>query len=170
MVAMAPPYAAEPGPNPPTRLRLLLSGAIVLAGFIAFRGALAYFFSQDDFSSLARAAGMLPRLQGPWRYLGNQAIFDLLRPIASLHPLPYHLASLMVHLACSVLVLAVLREQRASMPGAFTAAVFFAVHPALFTAVYWISVIADSLSLLFALGALMAANQPGRRTKIADGA
>ena len=147
------PDAPPPAARHPSTLVLALGASVAAAGAIAYHRTLLYFFSQDDFASLARAAGMVPRLHGPWRYLGNQAIFDLLRPVADLHPMPYHLASLAAHLACSTLLFALL-ARRLSAPAALAGGVFFAVHPALFTAVYWISVIADSLALLFALGTL----------------
>ena len=147
------PDVPTPAARHPSTLVLALGASVATAGAIAYHRALLYFFSQDDFASLARAAGMLPRLQGPWRYLGNQAIFDVLRPVAGLHPMPYHLASLAAHLACSTLLFALL-ARRLSAPAALVGGIFFAVHPALFTAVYWISVIADSLALIFALGAL----------------
>src|SRR3989442_1232979 len=88
------PDAPPPAARHPSTLVLALGASVAAAGAIAYHRTLLYFFSQDDFASLARAAGMAPRLHGPWRYLGNQAIFDLLRPMADLHPMPYHLARL----------------------------------------------------------------------------
>src|SRR6266571_3692226 len=114
----------------------------------------------------APVVGLAPRLVGPWRYLGNQLFYDLLQPLVGLDPYPYHLASLACHIGCSLLLLARLRR-RVSPPAALAGSVFFAVHPALFGALYWVSVIADSLSLLFALTALAFAEAPGRRRWLA---
>jgi hypothetical protein len=130
--------------------------ALAVAGWIVFHRALAVFFSQDDFQSLARVTGLLPRMSGPWRYVGNQLVFDALHPIAGLDPRPYHLASLLAHVGCAALLF-VLLARRVSRPAAFGGAAFFVVHPMLYTSVYWVSVIADSLALLFALAALIAA-------------
>jgi len=134
-----------------------VAGAI--AGVIVFRGALAYFFSQDDFLGLARAGGLAPRLAGPWRYLSHQAVFDLLRPLAGLDAAAYHLVSVASHATCAVLLAAFLMS-RVSGPAALLGTVFFAAHPALFSAVYWFSAIGDGLALLFALVALMLALRP----------
>jgi hypothetical protein len=144
----------------------VISLAAAIAGVIVFRGALGYFFSQDDFLGLARAGGLAPRLAGPWRYLSHQAIFDLLRPLAGLDATVYHLVSLASHTACVVLLAAFLMRQT-SGPAAFLGAVYFAVHPALFSVVYWFSAIGDSLALLFALVALMLALRSDRLRWIA---
>jgi hypothetical protein len=135
--------------------------ALAVAGWIVFHRALAVFFSQDDFQSLARVTGLLPRMSQPWRYVGNQLVFDAIHPIAGLDPFAYHLASLLAHLGCAVL-LYVLLARRVSRPAAFGGAAFFVVHPMLYTSVYWVSVIADSLALMFALAALIAAEAHGR--------
>jgi hypothetical protein len=127
-----------------------------IAGAFVFRGTLAYDFSQDDFLGLARASGLAPRLTGVWRYLSHQAFFDLMRPAAGLNAAPYHAVSLAAHTACAALV-AVVLGRVASRPATLLGAVFFAVHPALFSAVYWISAIGDSLALMAALGALLLA-------------
>jgi len=127
--------------------------AAAVAGAAVYYRALTYFFSQDDFLDLARARGLAPRLGGPWRLLSHQAIFDLMRPWAGLNPVPYHMVSLASHATCAVL-LARFLTRWVSRPAALVAAVFFAVHPALFDAVYWISAAGDGLALLFALGTL----------------
>ena len=127
-----------------------------IAAVFVFRGALAYYFSQDDFLGLARASGLAPRLTGVWRYLSHQAFFDLMRPLAGLSAAPYHAVSLATHAACAAL-LAIVLGRIVSRPAALLGAVFFAVHPSLFSAVYWISAIGDSLALLSALGALLLA-------------
>src|SRR5262245_13073724 len=129
------------------------------ASVLVYHRAPSYFFSQDDFLGLARASGLAPRLSGPWRYLSHQAIFDLMRPWAGLNPIPYHLVSLASHAACSALLSRFLRRS-VSPPAALLGAVFFAVHPGHFGAVYWISAVGDSLALLFALAALEVAQRP----------
>jgi hypothetical protein len=134
--------------------RLVPPLAAVVAGVIVFHRALATWFSQDDFYGLARAAGLAPRIAGVWRWLSHQAFFDVLRPLAGLDPLPYHVAGLTAHAATAVL-LAVLLARRVGPPAALVGAVFFAAHPALFTALYWIAAIGDVLALLFGLAALL---------------
>lgn len=151
-----PQASASPGraDHPATRLATPLLSAI--AGLLVFRGALTYYFSQDDFLGLARAAGLAPRLTGVWRYLSHQAFFDLMRPLAGLDAAPYHVVGLVTHAACAAL-LAVVLTRIVSRPAALLGAVFFAAHPALFTGVYWISAIGDSMALMLALGTLLLA-------------
>jgi hypothetical protein len=143
-----------------TPLRFLPTLLIALAGWLVWHRALDYYFSQDDFSSLARTVGLLPRLEGPWRAIGNQLIFDLLHRVSGLSAAPYHAASIAIHLSGAVLLYRLL-EREVSRPAAFTGAVFFVTHPALFSAVYWISAVADGLALLFALAALLALRRTG---------
>jgi hypothetical protein len=137
-----------------------LGGLLVAAaGVWVFRGALGYFFSADDFPALARAAGLLPRLNGPWRLLSLQLNFDLLRPLAGLDPRGYHAASLLLHAACSVGLYSLLRR-RLSTPAALAGAACFATHPSHYAAAYWISAVSAPMALLFALATLAAALRP----------
>ena len=139
-----------------------LGGLLVAAsGVWVFHRALNYFFSADDFPALARAAGLLPRLQGPWRLLSGQLYFDLLRPVAGLDPHGYHGASLLLHAACSAALFVLLRR-RLSTPAALAGAAFFATHPSHYAAAYWVSAAGAPLALLASLGALAATLQAGR--------
>jgi hypothetical protein len=146
----------------PMRLKTLASAGFAAgAGVLTYHRALGYFFSQDDFHGLARAAGLLPRLTQPWRYIANQAVWDVMRPIAGLTAWPYHLLSLVAHLAC-VLLLHRQLARRLSAPAALLGATFFAVHPSLFAALHWISTIGDLLALAFGLLALEATDRADR--------
>lgn len=145
-----------PAPRPRRAADPAAALALVAAAWIAFHGALAYYFSQDDFAALARAAGLVPRLARPERWLSLQLAFDLARPLAGLDPARYHLASLALHAACVVLTYALARRV-ASRPAAFVGAAAFAVHPALYTALYWISAWGDPMALSLALAALLLA-------------
>src|SRR5262245_23897811 len=140
---------------------LAFAGLAAGAGIAAFHPALGYFFSQDDFTGLARASGVLPRLEQPWRYIANQAVWDILRPIAGLNPWPYHLLSLLAHTACVVLLYRMLAG-RLSERAALLGATFFAVHPSLFAALHWISTVGDPLALCFGLLALETADRNDR--------
>jgi hypothetical protein len=120
------------------------------AGALVYHRALSYFFSQDDFLGLARVNGLAPRLVQPWRYIANQAIWDVLRPFGAHNAFPHHLASLLAHLGCVAMVYALL-ARRLSRSGALVGATFFAVHPALFTALHWVSAVGDPLALLYGL-------------------
>lgn len=146
------------GAAPPSRgaQRLPAWFPALIAAAVAvgvFRGAAAYGFAQDDFAALARAAGLLPRFTEPWRWLSLQGFFDLMRPLAGLNAFPYHLVSLAGHALATVMVFRLL-ARFTGRPAAFAGAVFFAAHPASFTAVYWISTIGDLWALVFALRAM----------------
>jgi len=136
---------------------LLVAGA---AAFV-FRGALRYGFSQDDFTGLARAAGLAPRLLGPWRWISQQFFFDAMRRLAGLDAAAYHAVSLGAHALVSVLLYAWLTRWT-SRAGALVGAAFFGCHATAFTALYWTAAIGDVGALGFAIAALLLAGQAGR--------
>lgn len=136
-----------------------------VAAAIVFHGALAQFFSQDDFGWMAGARGLIERPSGPWRFLSLRLFWDLMRPLG-MNALAYHLVSLAVHVATTCLLFTFLRR-RVSTPAAWLGSVFFVVHPALYAALYWASAIGDVLALLFALATLQAMESSGRRRWVA---
>ncbi len=144
----------------------LLAALAVAAACLVFRGALAYFFAQDDFTGLARARGLLPPVPFPWRWLSGQLYFDVMRGVGGLDPLAYRLVSLAAHAACVVLVYRLCRRFVPG-PAAAVGAVFFGTHPALFTALYSISGIGEILAAGFGLASVLLADQPGRRAWLA---
>jgi hypothetical protein len=128
--------------------------AAIAAGVIVFHRTVGQYFSQEDFLGLARAAGLAPRLTGPWRYLSLQTFFDVMRPLAGLDPAPYHAVALLAHTVAIVLLWSWL-TRLTTRPAATVGAVFFAAHPASFTALYWISAMGDVLALVFALATIL---------------
>lgn len=154
------PAPQEPRDRAPWFERALPPLALAAVTVLVWRGALDLYFSQDDFAILARIAGLEPRLPGPSRLISAQAYFDLLRPLAGRDPRAWHLASLGLHLAVSLLLYALL-ARRVRRPAALAGAAFFAVHPALFAAVYWIAAVTDPLAALFTLLTVAAWRHPG---------
>ena len=115
---------------------------MVATALWVFRGALPYFFAQDDFEGLARADGILPRLNGAWRLIGNQYYYDLMALIAGHDPLIYRIASLGLHAGVSLLVYCWLLPF-VSVPAAMLGAAFFATHPALYTSLDFVCLATD---------------------------
>jgi len=146
--------AAETAASPTLDFGFLAAALVLVAlTVLVWRGALSYYFSQDDFAGLARARGLLPRIGGPIRWFSNQGLWDLMRPLGVASARPYHLLSLTAHAGCAVTLFAML-ARRYHRAAAFLAAAFFATHPMLFTEIHWVSAIGDPLALLFALLAL----------------
>jgi hypothetical protein len=150
--------SGSPLPHGPSAriLRWLGGAGVAAAGAWVFRHALAQFFSADDFYWLARAAGLLPHLHSPWRYLSGEIYFFALWPLAGLHPWAYHAASLLMHLAGALLLYRLLLRTL-SAPAAFAGAIAFVTHPAHVTATYWISAVGSPMALLLSLLATFAA-------------
>jgi tetratricopeptide (TPR) repeat protein len=68
-------------------------------------------------------------------------------------PFGYHLTNVLLHIAVSLLLFAVLRK--VSLPGAALAAAAFALHPVCVESVAWVSEQKNTLSAAFALGAAL---------------
>jgi tetratricopeptide (TPR) repeat protein len=66
-----------------------------------------------------------------------------------MHPTGYHLTNLILHIAESVLIWIILRKL--SMPGAFLAAMIFALHPVNVESVAWIAQRKNLMAMLFFL-------------------
>jgi hypothetical protein len=146
------------GPRPSPRnwtAWLLVALGLGLAIYSVFRGALDLFFAQEDFRGLAVAKGLLPRHASLWRYLSVQAFMDVFYPLFGDAPKPYHAVGFLLHIANATFLFALLAKRLATAP-AVIAAGFFATHPALFTAMYWLSARSDILATTFAMCALAA--------------
>jgi len=155
-----PGTGTRPRPSPASGLVSLAAlVAVVACAAFVFRGSLAYFFSADDFAALARARGLAPPYPGLWRWLSGTAYFALMRPLG-LHAAPYHAVNLVAHAACAGILFALLRR-RFSTPASLLGALFFAAHPTLYTAVYWVSTLNEILAALFAVLCIACAARPG---------
>ena len=98
--------------------------------------------------------GLLQLSENYWRPL-SFLTFRLAYPVFGNHPMPYHLLLFAIH-CCSVVLVYLLAVRLArSQAGAAVATLVFALHPAGFESVAWISAI-NSAALPFALGAWLA--------------
>ncbi len=68
--------------------------------------------------------------------------------------LGYHLVNIIAHVLCAFLFAVILRWL--TVPGAYLAAILFALHPVHVKSVAWISELKNTLSTLFYLGAMLA--------------
>jgi hypothetical protein len=115
----------------------------------------AYFFD-DDFHWLAQTLSSF----APINMLDLSQYDHFYRPVIELYffvglqvfdcnPLPFHLASVAVHLTTTLLVYLMARQLSAHTTFAFLAALFFAIQPGLVDAITWIAAITDSLPVLW---------------------
>ena len=148
----------------PSSLRSAGAGALVVgAALAAYLPALSggFIWNDSDYvtAPALRSLGGLGRI---WGELGaTQQYYPLLHSAFWLehrlwgdHPLGYHLATLLLHAGACVLFALVLR--RLAVPGAWLAALLFALHPVHVESVAWITEEKNTLSLVFYLGAALA--------------
>lgn len=128
---------------------------VILAALIAYSNAVDYFFSQDDFTFLARAMGIAqyPDFTDPFgtRVLSTRIYFQAMKGLFGLRPDAYHWASLALHALNALLVLAVAKRWTGSRAAAIVAGLAFATSDLAFTAVFWISGVQDLLATTFLL-------------------
>ena len=142
-----------------TTSTLLLIGL----AFLVYAPALSAGFIWDD----GRAITNNPALQSVrglwniWTGHGDADYFPLkttvlwiLYQFFGAHTAPYHVVNVGIHAANAVLLWRVLR--RLSLPGAWLAGLVFLIHPTHVESVAWVSECKNTLSLLFALLALLA--------------
>src|SRR5947207_13652629 len=111
-------------PHSPARSVAVLAAlvAVPAAAWAVFRGALPYYFSQDDFWWLAHARGLLPAWTGPWRLVSFGLWFRLLNALAGLDATLWHAASVAL-LAIAGLLLFLVVRSRVGAPAAIVASV-----------------------------------------------
>jgi tetratricopeptide (TPR) repeat protein len=137
---------------------LLLAGLVCLAYWPAVHGD---FLLDDDLlltdNPLVKAHDGLYRMFTPepvdyWP-LTNSSFWVEWR-LWGMNPTGYHVTNLLLHIAAALLVWRLL--ERLSIPGAFLAALLFALHPVNVESVAWIAQRKNTLSLCFFLGSLWA--------------
>ena len=153
-----------------------LAGLAVMT-VVCFLPLLRYYFAQDDFMlmywSTHEAGAMMQRMFGPepthFRPLTKLAYFAVTFKVFALHPLPYHIISLLVHIGNALLVFAILRRLRLGSAAALMGTGVFALSVTHFHTIAWISCIQQVLAAFFFLSAIhlglaaLKERSPGKR-------
>ena len=148
----------------PLKANLWIAGILlVLVGFLAYSSVFhAKFIFDDDIlitdSTLIQSSGSLSKIwfsTQPVDYFPlTNTVFWIEWRVFGDSPVGYHVVNLMLHLAGSLLLWAVL--VRLEIPGAWLAAMLFAVHPAAVSSVAWVSEHKNTLSICFYLLSVLA--------------
>jgi len=155
---------ATPPPVEPTdRTAVYYLAALMLATVICFYPLLKYFFAQDDFVLMFTAARdgwgaiseYFSQKTGMFRPLTKAAYFGLMYRAFGLDAAPYHVASVVLHLANVGLFYVLMRRLRVSMAAALTVTTLFALSISFFHVIAWISCIQQLLGECFMLAALV---------------
>ena len=136
---------------PPRVAPLLAFGVPLIAAVLVHMTAVRMFFAQDDVTFLSRASGIAST---PWtlaRPLSEGVTWHLLYAAFGLHPVPYHLFLLALHVANTALVFAIGRRLIGSAGAAWAGATLFGTSSIAFTALHWTSCLVELQVTLFAL-------------------
>ena len=139
-----------------TRIRGSLRSAVLIAAavLVYHRALFAYFFD-DDFQWLTDSLSFVP--SNLWAF---ERLTHFYRPVIDLYfaaathvlhgsPVLLHAASIAVHAANGLVLLAVLRRLTGNAFYGFVAALFFVVQPAGVEAVAWVGALAEAVGALF---------------------
>ncbi len=152
--------SADPAARNESTLRdaLLVLTAAVL-GRLPVLGA---WWNRDDWSLLARAAGLIEGDGVPWRFVSRELWWRALYPVFGLAPDPWTWARLLLHAAASWLVWRLARRAGAGDAAALAAGLLFAATPLAFTPLYWASGVQELLGAVLALLAVERLTARGR--------
>ena len=139
---------------------VIVAAAVLITYIPAVRGG--YIWDDDRYVTKNITLGDVAGLRRIWFDVGATpqyyplvfTSFWIERRIWDTHPAGYHLTNVLLHAVNAVLVLVALR--RLKIPGAWIAAMVFAVHPVHVESVAWITERKNVLSGTFYLGALLA--------------
>lgn len=146
--------------------KLLPCGLLLGIAFALYGPSLYYEFVWDDFYYVTtnyRIQGLTqPQLKAVWTatYLGHYApvhhtFLALLYQIAGMNPFGYHLAQILLHAAC-VLLLYLILARIESPRIALLASLLYSVHPTAVETVAWVSETKSTLAFLFFLLSFLA--------------
>jgi len=144
---------------------LVLAFVILAATFIAYFPATSAGYVWDD-NELLRENRLVHVGDGLYRFWFTTEAPDYW-PLSSTtfwlewriwgdHPLPYHVFNILLHALSAVLFWRVLKRLNLGEPGAFLAALIFAIHPVMVESVVWISERKTVLSMVWYMLAVLA--------------
>lgn len=170
------PKAQLSAPAPASERGFDARHAAILAGVaavIVYLGSLQFGFVYDDRLQILNNPWMqswryLPRYFTAhlWAFSRPTAVGFWWRPLHALwmrlnywafgpHPMPWHVTTLALHVAATIMVFGFARRLSGRLGVATIAALIFAVHPAMIETAAWISGVPDSISVILLLAALM---------------
>jgi hypothetical protein len=170
-MANAPDEESGPGTSPTPaanpfarylRFETIALAAVVVAAAACFWPLTSYFFAQDDFVLLHRAAftpgasisGFFADHPGQFRPLSKGAYFVAAWRAFGLNAFPYHLVSLVLHGFNIVMVWRMFRRLRVGDSGALVGAALFGLSAGFFHVLAWISCVQQLAGMAFSLVAL----------------
>lgn len=126
--------------------------AVVVAVLLAYGGSLQVFFLSDDFSLIAEAEkGIFSRTE-TWYFRPTVAAYYFAHhALFGLHPLPYHLTLLALHVLNALLVRRILIRFALEEWAATAAALLFAVAPPNHENLYWIAGATEIIAAFWSL-------------------
>jgi hypothetical protein len=131
------------------------AAGIAAAVSLVYRGAAASYFFNDDFHWLQRSQHF------HWSKLVDLSQYDhFYRPVIEVYfyaglqlfgcaAAPFHVASIVIHLLCTLILFFFARSLTANVTFAWLSAIFFGVLPGHFEAVAWVGAITDLLPALW---------------------
>jgi hypothetical protein len=157
----APPDGAAPPKRWRTTRELLALSLCVLCAAWVFSRAVGSFFSPDDLIHLEQASGLAPTPIVPWRVLTQVVYFRVMLAGFGLHPVPYLLLNLLLHLVNTALVYFAARRIGLARSAGIVAAVLFGTYPPFITVLARAVTINDIAALMcaFAVAGLLRAGR-----------
>jgi hypothetical protein len=148
--------------GPPGAPDWVLAAIPVALAIAVNRRALGVGFTPDDLQLLEVARGIVSAPNTLWRVVSRRLYFAATLPVFGTQPLGFHVLSLLLHAAVTLLVAVWARRLGASRAAAFLAAALFGVSALHMTVVWQACTAGESLAAIFTIGAALWLSQYSR--------